>query len=268
MSYKFADVNGVRMHYDVQGEGFPLVLIHAGIANLTMWEKQMPAFTKHFRVIRNDVRGFGETPDPAGKYTDYDDLKTLLDFLEIKCAHVLGISNGGRIAMEFALTFPEMVDKLVLVAPGLPGNSAPEDKFDEEMSAKYEAAIKSGNNELAAEINAQLWVDGPGRSPEQVDKGFREWALQLIRHTVDVGIGEGEGAYAQPLAAKRLRGLEAPTLLILGEEDLQAMHAIADEIEHGIKNIKRVDMPGTAHLPPMEKPEAFNRIVLDFLLEQ
>lgn len=268
MSYKFANINGVKMHYDVQGEGHPLVLVHAGIANLNMWERQMPAFTKHFRVVRYDVRGFGETPDPAGKYTDYEDLKALLDLLEVERAHVLGISNGGRIAMEFALTFPERLNRLVLVAPGLPGYRLPEDKFDDEMSAKYEAAIKSGDKALAAEINAQLWVDGPGRKAEQVDSEFRKWALDLIHHTVDLGIGEGEGAFARPLAAERLSDLKSPTLLILGDEDLQGMHAIAGQLEKGAPNLKRVDMPGTAHLPPMEKPEEFNRIVLDFLLEK
>ena len=255
------------MHYDVQGDGYPLVLIHAGIANLNMWDAQMPALTKHFRVIRHDVRGFGETPDPAGRYTDYDDLNTLLDFLQIKRTHVLGISNGGRIAIEFALTFPAMVDKLALVAPGLPGYRQPEDKFDQELSAKYEAAIKTGDNALAAELNAQMWVDGPRRKPEQIDPVFRKQAVALIRHTIDLGIGVGEGANAKPLAAERLGDIKSPTLLILGDEDLQGMHDIADQPEKGIPNFTRVDMTGTAHLPPMEKPEEFNQFVLDFLVE-
>src|SRR3972149_10658717 len=112
MSYQFTNINGVRLHYDDQGSGFPLVLIHTAIANLDMWEKQMPLFSRSFRVIRYGVRGFGETPDPAGKYTDYEDLKALLGHLNVERAHVLGVSNGGRIALEFALEFPNMVEKL------------------------------------------------------------------------------------------------------------------------------------------------------------
>ncbi len=253
------------MHYDVRGEGFPLVLIHAAIANLDMWEGQMPVFTKSFRVIRYDVRGFGETPDPVGKYTDYFDLKVLLNHLDVRRAHVIGVSNGGRIAMEFALEYPAMVEKLVLVAPGLPGFRPPEDKFDQEMSAKYDKAIKAGDKALAAEITAKIWVDGPGRKPEQLASDFRARALKLIRHTIDLGIGGGEGDFARPLAAERLSDMKSPTLLILGNEDLKSMHDIADQITKGIPNITRVDMVGTAHLPPMEKPEEFNRIVLDFL---
>lgn len=265
MSYKFANINGVKMHYDVLGEGEPLLLIHAAIANLNMWDRQMPVFTKHYRVIRHDVRGFGETPDPAGKYTDYEDIHQLFKYLGVERAHLVGISNGGRIAMDFVLSYPHMVEKLVLVAPGLPGYKPPTDEFDEQMSAKYDQAIKDGEKDLAAEINAQVWVDGPGRKPIQVDPTFRQQALALIKHTVDLGIGEGEGDIARPPAAERLGTIKAPTLLILGEEDLQSMHAIVDQIEKGIPNVTRVNMSGTAHLPPMEKAEQFNQIVLDFL---
>lgn len=264
MPYQFTDIHGVRMHYDVQGEGHPLVLIHAGIANLEMWAAQMPALSRQFRVIRYDVRGFGLTPDPAGKYTDHEELRALLAHLDIPRTHLLGISNGGRIAVDFALSFPAMVDKLVLVAPGLAGFS-PNDPFDEEMSEKSWAAIQAGDYETAAQIEATTWVDGPGRKPEDVDPAFREKALALIRHTVSLGIGEGEGDIARPPAAQRLNELKAPTLLILGEEDLLSMHQIAEELHKSVPKLRRVDMPGTAHLPPMEKPEEFNRIVLDFL---
>jgi len=266
MPYQFANINGVRMHYDVQGQGDPLVLIHAGIANLDMWEAQLPDFTQHYQVIRYDVRGFGHTPDPAGKYTDYDDLKTMLVHLGISKAHVLGISNGGRIAMELALSYPAMVDKLVMVAPGLPGFKI-NDPFDDEISPVLDAALEAGDNAKAAELEAHIWVDGPGRQPEDVDPAFRKKALALIRHTIDLGIGEGEGDFARPLAATRLNEIKSPALLVIGDEDLLGLHQIADKLQQDIPNLKRVDMPGTAHLPTMEKPEAFNRIVLDFLQE-
>jgi pimeloyl-ACP methyl ester carboxylesterase len=160
-----------------------------------------------------------------------------------------------------------MIEKLVLVGPGLPGYKPPSDQFDQDMSAKYDAAIKAGDNALAAEINTQVWVDGHSRKPEQVNAEFRAWAKKLIRHTIDLGIGEGEGANAKPLAAERLFDVKAPTLLVIGTEDMQSIQHTAKKLEGGISGLRRVDMPGTAHLPPMEKPGEFNRIVLDFLLE-
>ena len=267
MTYQFAEVNGIRMHYDVQGQGPALVLIHAGIANLSMWAAQVAAFSPHFTVIRFDVRGFGETPDPAGKYSDHDDLKVLLDGLGVEKAHVLGISNGGRIAIDFTLTYPQMVKRLMLVAPGVGGFPYPDDPFETQMYADYDKAIKAGDKDRAAEIEAQVWVDGPRRKPGDVDTEFRKQALALIRHTIELGIGDGEGDIARPPAAERLGEIKAPALLILGEEDLVGMLVVAAALEAAIPNLKRVDLPGTAHLPPMEKPDEFNQIVLDFLQE-
>lgn len=271
MTYKFADVNGVKMHYDVQGNGDPLLLIHAGIANLSMWDLQMPAFTKHFRVIRHDVRGFGETPDPAGNYTDHEDIHVLLQQLGVERVSIVGISNGGRIGIDVALAYPEMVNKLVVVAPGLGGYSVkPEDenlKALGALEAKADEAKKRGDFDTAAEITAQIWADGPGRSPEQVDPEFRKRALAVIRHTIAIPLGDGIGEIVRPPAVGRLSEIKAPTLLIIGDEDVPFMFPVAEALGNGISDIKRVNMKDTAHLPPMEKPEQFNQIVLDFLLE-
>ncbi len=273
MTYKFAEVNGINMHYDVQGEGDALLLIHAGIANLSMWDLQMPAFTKHFRVIRHDVRGFGETPDPAGNYTDHEDIHTLLNLLGVERMSIVGISNGGRIGIDVALAFPEMVNKLVVVAPGLGGYS-PQPEVEKKLKAlgalesKADEAKKRGAFDAAAEITAQIWAYGPGRKPDQVDPEFRKRALAVIRHTVAIPLGDGIGEIVRPPAAGRLNEIKAPTLLIIGDEDVPFMFPVAEALEKGIPNIKRVDMKDTAHLPPMERPEQFNQIVLDFLLER
>ena len=243
MSYLFAEIHGVRMHYDMQGDGPTLVLIHEGIADLRMFDDQMRAFTPHFRVIRYDVRGFGQTPDPAGEYREHGDLAALLEFLGVRRAHVLGIRNGGRIAIDFAITYPEMLDRFVLVAPALGGFDYPVDPMDE-FDEQAEEAKKRGDLDLAAELEAKIWGDGPSRLPVQVDPTFRKRILSLIRETVAISAGEGEGRGAQPPAAGRLSEVKAPTLLIIGEYDVRAMFAVADALESGIPNIKRVQIAG------------------------
>lgn len=267
-TYKFVEIGDVRMHYDERGSGEALVLIHAGIAHLGMWDAQMEAFSKHFRVIRYDVRGYGATPDPPGEYTDFDELKMLLDSLGVRRAHLIGISNGGRIALDFAVTHPAMVERLIVVAPGLSGFAGQDDPFESEMYAQYDKAIKSGDTDRAAEIEARVWVDGPRRKPEQVDQVFRRRALQLIKHRLKLGEGHGENATPRPPTSARLGDIKAPTLLVLGQGDVAGIFEVAKALESGIPNLKRVDLPGTAHLPPMEKPEEFNRIVMDFLLQK
>jgi pimeloyl-ACP methyl ester carboxylesterase len=266
MSYQFANINGVRMHYDVQGQGDqPLVLIHAGVANLNIWKKQMAAFSPHFKTLRYDVRGWGETPDPEGIYTDHGDLEALLDHLNIEQAAVLGNSNGGRIAIDFALTYPQRVSKLIAVAPALGGFDYPDDAYESTQSKLHEDAMKSGNTNLAAEIEAQMWFDGPHRKPEQMDGPTRSIAIDLMRHTLELPEGVGEGSLAQPLAVGRLDEIQVPILIMMGGLDIELMLPVGDALEAGIAGARRIDLPDAAHLPSLENPELFNQIVLDFL---
>jgi pimeloyl-ACP methyl ester carboxylesterase len=268
MSYQFADINGVRLHYDVQGQGDKaLVLIHAGVANLNIWDKQMAAFSPHFKTLRYDVRGWGETPDPEGKYTDHGDLDALLDHLNIEQAAILGNSNGGRIAIDFALTYTQKVIKLIAVAPALGGFDYPEDGYESSQRKMHENAMRAGDIGLAAEIEAQMWFDGPHRKPEQMDAQSRSIALEMMRHTLELPEGVGEGSIAQPPAAGRLAEIQVPTLIIMGNLDIDQMLPVGDALAKGIEGSRRVNLPKAAHLPSLENPELFNQIVLDFLQE-
>src|SRR5262245_57108437 len=112
----FADIPGARLHYEVAGSGEPLVLIHGFTLDMRMWDDQFASLARHFQVVRYDLRGFGKSSMPTTEpYTHADDLKALLDCLNIERAHVLGLSMGGSIAINFALNYPAMVDRLVLV---------------------------------------------------------------------------------------------------------------------------------------------------------
>jgi pimeloyl-ACP methyl ester carboxylesterase len=267
MSYQFADINGVRMHFDQQGSGPDLVLLHAGIANLGMWDEQMDAFGTQFRVLRHDIRGWGQTPDPAGDYRDHDDLKSLMTHLGVKRANILGISNGGRIAIDFSIAFPEMVDKLVLVAPALGGFDYPDDAEADRIEALADTAASQKDFAKAAEYEAALWAYGPTRSAKDVAPEFRKRALGFIRETLETPEGEGQGHMLEPRAAGRLDEIRAETLLLFGDKDIAQMEAVVRELDAKIERSKLVLLPNVAHLPNMENPEAFNRIVLDFLQE-
>jgi len=265
LTFQFADINGTRIHYDVQGTSEPLVLIHAAIAHLGMWKDQMAAFAQHHRVIRYDVRGWGKSEDPPGTYSQHDDLRALLQHLDVERAAVLGISNGGHIAIDFALAYPKMIKALIAVAPALSGYEPSFDKATAQKETAAEKAYERGDKALAAELTAQIWIDGPRRTPEQVDADFRQRALEMIRHTFELPDTDGEELGLEPPAVDRLEEIQAPTLVIIGEQDVPAMFSIVDLLETNITAARKVVMPGVAHFPNMEKPEAFNRIVLDLL---
>src|SRR5688500_19828546 len=119
------ETNGARIHYEVEGDGEPLVLIHAGVANLRMWDDQATALRDAYRVIRYDTRGFGRTETDAVPFSNRADIAALLDHLGEASAHVLGLSRGGSIALDFTLEHPDRVPSLIVAAGGIGGYGPP-----------------------------------------------------------------------------------------------------------------------------------------------
>ncbi len=268
MNPQYADINGATIRYEVRGQGQPLVLIHAGIANLAMWDDQMDAFAQHFRVIRYDVRGWGESTFPPGPYSDYEDLRALLDHLRVDRAMVVGVSFGGGIAIDFALAYPDMVSSLVLVGSALNSYEPPDDAWSGDLLQKdkeLDEAYKLGDKARAAELGVQIWVDGPYRQPNEVDPDFRARTLALMRHTFEIPDGEGKRQPLEPPAVSRLHELNQPTLVVIGELDVPIIFSMAELLQNEIGGARKVVLPGTTHLPNMEKPAEFNRLLLDFL---
>ncbi|MFQ5436263.1 MAG: alpha/beta fold hydrolase, partial [Anaerolineae bacterium] len=219
MTYQFAELNKAKIHYEERGKGTAVstssgqavILIHAGINDLGMWDDQMDAFAQRHRVVRYDVRGWGETADPPGQYSDYDDLRGLLNYLGVAQAALVGCSGGGKIALDFALVYPEMVSKLVLVGPGLGGYAWTLEGIADKAET-MRAAYERGDKEGAAELWTQVWVDGPSRTPEMVDTAVRTRAYEMILHMFNLPNGDGERQEIDPPAIERLGDIQTPTL--------------------------------------------------------
>src|SRR5258705_7225177 len=125
------ELNGAHIHYPRSGRGFPVVFLHAGVADSRMWEPQAAALGDHFDVIAPDMRGFGKSQLPATAWSPVEDVLALMDALRIREApHVVGCSIGGALAIDFALAHPERVSKLVLVGAGVSGQPY-DDKYDD-----------------------------------------------------------------------------------------------------------------------------------------
>jgi pimeloyl-ACP methyl ester carboxylesterase len=266
----FAGVNGGRLYYEVAGAGHPLVLLHEGIADSRMYDDQFNTFAQHYRVVRFDLRGFGQSDLPSGDepVAMYDDLSALLASLGIKKTYVLGMSIGGATALDFTLAHPDMVDALILVAPGVSGYDM--NSFEEEYKDIYEEieeAAKRGDYEHASELETRIWVDGPERTPQQVDPVVRQRAYEMNLHNYRK-MGTMEFPQLQkldPPAIERLGEVAVPTCLIIGDKDVREMMSIIDMLEQGIPGARKVVMHNVAHALNMEQPDEFNRIVLDFL---
>jgi pimeloyl-ACP methyl ester carboxylesterase len=257
-----------QLHYEVAGDGPTVVFVHEGIADSRMWEPQWPSFVQAHRTVRYDLRGFGKSRLEPGAFSHARDLIGLLERLEIERAALVAGSLGGRVALEVAVARPELVSALVLVGSGLPGHG-----WSEETQAGWaeeEAALERGDLDAAVEVNLRMWVDGPARSPEDVDANVRELVGEMQRRAFELQLPVGEEAEEEALAedvAERLAEVGAPTLVLVGEEDRPEIHAIAERLAATIPNARSVSIPATAHVPSLERPAEFNGLVLPFLKE-
>lgn len=264
MEAAFAELNGTTFYYEITGEGKPVVLIHAGIADGRMWDEQFYTLARYYQVIRYDRRGFGKTAMVEGAYSHHDDLYSLLQFLNIPRATLVGCSQGGKTAVDFTLEHPEMVESLILVASALSGFA-----FDGPapiQAEELEAADEAGDLDRVNELELQIWVDGPKRSPGEVDPQVRELVRDMNRIALSAeSLGLGEEQPLDPAAVNRLDEIRVPTLVIVGDFDTARTQATADYLATHIAGAQKVVMPGTAHLPNMEQPGLFNGYVLNFL---
>jgi 3-oxoadipate enol-lactonase len=253
----------VILAHEVAGSGPALLLVHAGIADRRMWDGQVGPFAgAGWTVIRADLPGFGETPRPAAPVALWATLGDLLDHLGVERAAVAGASLGGRAAVDLALAAPDRVRALVLVGSSLAGHRFAEPALFE-LWDRSEAALERGDHEEAARVEIGTWVAGMGRGPEAVDpevgRRVRQMLLAAYAH------GEASLEEPDPPAATRLGELAVPTLVVVGEHDRPDIHAMADAMAGGIAGAERVVLAGTGHLPNLERPAAFNRVVLEFL---
>jgi 3-oxoadipate enol-lactonase len=263
----FAPVPGSALYYESMGEGEPVVLIHGGAVDHRMWRREFADLARDHRVIRLDVRGQGLSQNPAGAYCSYEDLGLLLDHLDIPRAHLVGLSLGGRIAVDFALANPERVISLVAVAPGLSGYPF-ETPEDQAYLQKVRAAWMAGDWAQAAEEFVRAWCDGPRRSPDETDPDVRRLVKAMALETMRPDRYAGGGRELDPPAVDRLAELSVPTLAIVGELDMPSIHEIVGMIADRVPGARRVDVPGVAHMVNLERPGRFGEILRGFLAER
>ena len=245
-----------------------VLLLHAGIADSRMWRPQVEVLEPAgYRVIAPDLRGFGDRPlEPA----PFSHLRDAVALLEGPTA-VVGNSLGGRVALELALHRPELVERLVVIAPGLPGW-----EWSEETRAGWaaeEAAFEAGDFETAAEETVRLWVDGPNRASDDVDPDLREQVIAMVLRSYELQKGAWEGGADEedvlsPPVGERLAEIRCPTLVLVGEDDVADMGAIAKHLAASIRDARLGRIAGASHLPSLERPEEVNDLLLGFLAEK
>jgi pimeloyl-ACP methyl ester carboxylesterase len=254
----FAEVNGTKLYYEALGRGPAVVLIHGGLVDSRLWDDQMRPLSKHFRVVRYDLRAFGRSAAATEPFSHLEDLRGLLDFLKIEKATLVGLSLGGIVAADFALEHPERVERLVLAGPGLRGDKQPPPK---DVAASIEAMQKGAEAFVDATMKRELYAAvRPG-----TDAHARLRRMLLDNFKALTSLRPGFVQYPERPTAERLSEIKAPTLVLIGSRDGQNLRNIADTLATSIPGARKVMIEGSSHHPPVEKPKEFNRALLDFL---
>ena len=255
----FAEINGARLYHEVAGTGQTIVFIHGFSLDTRMWDDQFEAFAQHYQVVRYDLRGFGQSAAPTNEpYTHADDLKALLQYLKINSAHIAGLSLGGGIAIDFALTYPEATRSLITIDGTLGGY-----RWAKDWGGPRATAQSAG-----VEAAREVWLADeqfiPANELPPVAARLRQMVTTYSGwHWLD----RDPGRWLQPPAIERLEQIRAPVLAIVGERDLPDFHAIADTLQQRIPWARKVVVPDAGHMANMEAPEQVNKVILSFLAD-
>ncbi|MCG2692315.1 alpha/beta hydrolase [Microgenomates group bacterium] len=249
----YFNYKGGKIYFEIIGKGQPVTFIHGFSLDQRVWKQQVDFFKKRFRVITYDMRGYGKSSIPKQKHSHHDDLRALLNYLNIPKTHLVGLSLGGEIAADFAVTHPNKLISLCLVDSSLGGYPS---TVDWNVKAK-EHGIKQ------AKIN---WLNHPvfktTRTNKKVvielkkmmaDYSGWQWLNPMFRNKVS------------PKPINRLDRIICPTLIIVGEKDLTYYHSIANVLKKGIKNSQKQIIKGAGHMVNMEGAQEFNHELFEFL---
>jgi 3-oxoadipate enol-lactonase len=260
-----AQVNGATLYYEAQGEGDTLVFVHCAPGDSTLWDPQFGTFTPTHYVVRYDARGFGRSSFLPGHFAFHEDLRGLLDVLRIDRATVVGLSLGGRTAIDLALSHPERVRALVLANSGVSGSAlVPQPPGLSEV----DAALTRGEIADAAELMTRIWFDGP-RVPAAVDPTLRAWFLGRTRDRFErlQQFGQGRATHLDldPPAVGRLNEIRCPTLILTSDLDQPAILDLGSRLAASIAGAQAVRIQGAAHIVNLERPQEFNAELASFL---
>lgn len=257
-------VDGGSLHGIEQGNGLPVVFLHAGVCDHRMWLSQFEALDENIHAIAYDRRGFGKTQSENVEFSELDDLSIVLDHFGIRAAVLVGCSMGGALAIDYALAYPDRVAGLVLVGSALTG--APDFELPEEMSPVLQAADvarEMGDPDMLNSVQAHHWLDGPLQQSGRVGGEIRQLFYDM--NMIALRAPELEKEIVPPPAYDKLSSITLPALLICGNFDSPDILEIHQVLEDELPNAVSIMIEGTAHLPNFERPDLFNPFLSQFL---
>ena len=259
-------VQGGRLSVVDEGDGPPILLLHASIVDARAWEPLVPHLVAAgYRAIRFDARGYGRSSTEDVEFSNRADVVAILDGLGVDRACLVGNSRGGQIAVDTAVEFPERVAALVTIGANIGGYEPEPTPAEAALFEEMDRLEASADPETVADFDVRLWVDGIDQPADRVPTAIREAVRAMDRQVGDPGRVFGRPIRLVPPAAERLDALTMPVLAIAGALDVSDVWATARHLEQTCPNARAVLMPAVAHLIALEAPVAVAALIVDLL---
>ena len=267
------DVAGGRLAAQDEGprDGSPVLLVHSAIVNRHSWDPVVPYLTDAgYRVLRYDMRGFGDSTSEPVEFIAHQDLLAVLDFFGIRRAAVAGNSMGAHFAIDAVLAAPDRFVALIWVGGGINGYDKNEGNppAEDELFEAEGAAEEAGDWDLAAELDTRIWVDGwrdgVNQPATRVDPEVREAIKRWDRELLEPGREYGNRVKAPP-AIDRLGEIGIPTLVAIGNLDTSGTRAAAEVLAEAVEGARLVRFPNAAHIIGMAAPAELAAAMLELL---
>jgi 3-oxoadipate enol-lactonase len=264
------DVPGGRLAAQDEGDGPPVVLVHSAVVNRRSWNGVVPGLVEAgYRVIRYDMRGFGESTTDDIEYQPHADVLAVMDHFGVERAAVAGNSMGAAFMLDAVLESPERFVAYVWVGGGIGGfNKEPSETeqaaFDEEGAAE-----DASDWDLAAELDTRIWMDGWRDSAhagvDRVDPAVRASMKAMDRELLEPGRAYGTFKRPDPPAYERLETVVPPTLVVIGDLDTQGTRSSAEILAQRVPGARIVRLPEVAHIIGMEEPDRVAELIVEHL---
>lgn len=256
------EATGANIYFESKGNGENLLLLHAGISDSRMWDKEFHLLSENYRVVRLDLPGFGLSDFTGGNYSYSNIINEILTHLDIKRTHVLAASFGGKLAIDFYLENSEKCLSLALLSPAISGWQ--DSSFLQNYEEKEEKLLQEDKIEETAQLNYKTWILA-NRKSEDINPDVKKLVLDMQMQILTKA--EPDYSYEEIETEDnifQIKNIKVPVLLINGEYDVQDFHDISDLMSKEISCVKKVTIPNTAHLANLESPKPFFKLISEF----
>ena len=265
----FATDDGVRLYYEDTGAGAPIVFVHEFAGDHRSWEPQVRHFSRRYRCIAYGARGYppSEVPGEVERYSQArarDDVRCVLDALELPRAHVVGLSMGSFATLHFGMTYPERALSLTVAGCGYGAHPAQHAKFQDDSRTLARRIVEEGMPQVAA-----TYGHGPARVQFEAKdpRGFAEFERMLAEHSPLGSANTMLGYQARRPSlyglVEELKRLRVPTLIVAGDEDDATLEP-GLFLKRAIQTAGLVVLPKTGHVINLEEPALFNQLLESF----